>query len=85
MREIDKNKNETGANKSYKKTRTKRSIYSPYKEEINKLLNNGYFLKDVYKKINNKYNIVADYTTFYIFVKTRFKKINKYILTDYEL
>jgi len=67
-----------------KKSRIKRSIYSPYKEEIKKLLNSGYSLKKVYQRISNLYNIVADYTTFYNFVKTRFKKIKKYEFNDYE-
>lgn len=69
-----------------KKTRTKRSIYSPYKEEIKELLNNGYSLKEVYQKMKQKYNINAHYTTLQTFIKTRFKKkINiSYETTNYE-
>ena len=67
-----------------KKSRTKRSIYSPYRQEVEKLINDKYTLKEVWQKINNKYNIIADYTTFYIFIRTRFKKIEKYVPTDYE-
>ncbi|SFP98265.1 hypothetical protein [Hydrogenimonas thermophila] len=44
-----------------KKSRKKRSIYSPYLDEIKDLLNKGHTSTDIYKKLKLKYNLNAHY------------------------